>query len=81
MTEKINTTAVQKIDTNKTLEFMHPGFKPLWVNIWALSSNEYTSGGSIESKKTKEPYVCLSLLPEGLREKVVTAIQALKASI
>ena len=57
------------------------GPPPLVLNVGVQKTGVETAGGYVEGAIRPEHYVLLSALPEELRERVKTAVQALLSSM
>lgn len=68
---------MQRIDLYQPIVHTRVGAPPMAIRVGVMRSNEETAGGLVEGSLRAETYVLLSALPEELRERVRTAIQAL----
>lgn len=71
----------QKVDLYSGIEATRQGPPPLVIRALTHPSGMYTMAGPVSSQDKVETYVLLSALPEELRAKVVTAVQALIAGM
>lgn len=72
---------MQKVDLYQPLINVRVGAPPLVLNVGVQRSSAETAGGPVENSVRPERYVLLSALPDELRERVKTAIQALLSSL
>jgi len=72
---------MQRIDLYQPMVHVRVGSPPLFINVGVNRSNAETIGGPVENVVRPETYVLLSALPDELRERVKTAIQALVSSM
>jgi len=68
---------MQRVDLYQPMIHSKVGAPPLTIRVGVARNNQETSGGMIEGSVRPETYILLSALPEELRERVKTAIQAL----
>lgn len=59
----------------------HRGEPPLTIRTIILPREYYTAEGAIQQSSRVETYVLFSALPEELRARVATAIQALASGV
>ena len=72
---------MQKVDLFQPMISSRVGHPPLVLNVGVQRSSSETFGGPVEGAVKAEYYVLLSALPEELRERVKTAVQALLSSM
>ncbi len=72
---------MQKIDLYQPLVHVRVGAPPLVINVGVNRHGSETMGGPVENVIRPEAYVLLSALPDELRERVKTAVQALISSM
>jgi hypothetical protein len=72
---------MQRVDLYQPLIHSRVGAPPLVINVGVNRSGAETMGGPIENAIRPEAYVLLSALPDELKERVKTAIQALISSM
>lgn len=72
---------MQKVDLFQPMVSSRVGSPPLVLNVGVQRSSSETYGGPVEGAVRAEHYVLLSALPEELRERVKTAVQALLSSM
>ena len=72
---------VQKVDLYQPIAAARPGAPPLVLRIATAPRVEEMVGGPISNPVKIENYVLLSALPEELRQRVTTAVQALLSMI
>ena len=72
---------MQKVDLYQPLLSSKVGAPPLVVTVGVQRSSGEIMGGPVENAVRPEYYVLLSALPEELRERVKTAVQAIMSSI
>lgn len=72
---------MQKVDLYQPMVHVRVGSPPLFINVGVNKSGAETTGGPVENVIRLETYVLLSALPDELRERVKTAIQALISSM
>lgn len=72
---------MQKVDLYQPLIHTRIGAPPLVINVGVTRSGAETMGGPVENVIRPESYVLLSALPDELKERVKTAIQALISSM
>jgi hypothetical protein len=72
---------MQRVDLYQPLIHSRVGAPPLVINVGVNRSGAETMGGPIENPIRPETYVLLSALPDELKERVKTAIQALISSM
>ena len=68
---------MQRVDLYQPMIHVRVGAPPLVINVGVNRNGMETTGGPVESAIRPESYVLLSALPDELRERVKTAIQAL----
>ena len=68
---------MQRVDLYQPMIHVRVGAPPLVINVGVNRSGMETMGGPVEGAIRPESYVLLSALPDELRERVKTAIQAL----
>jgi hypothetical protein len=71
----------QIVDLTKPILSARKGLKPIFFNIKIQPNDTLTEGGSIQNELKTETYISLSALPQDLRIKVETAIQAIRTAI
>lgn len=71
----------QVVDVFSPLISNKKGQKPLYINVGIQPPDTWTEAGPMTLPIKNEVYVCLNLLPDDLKRKVETAIQALMTSI
>lgn len=72
---------MQKVDLYQPMIHVRIGAPPLFINVGVNRSGSETIGGPVENVVRPETYVLLSALPDELRERVKTAVQALISSM
>jgi hypothetical protein len=72
---------MQKVDLYQPIVTEKVGPPPLTLRVGVTTSNGYIEGGTPSSYMKPETYVLLSALPEELRQRVVTAVQAILSSM
>jgi len=72
---------MQRVDLYQPMISSRVGAPPLVLNVGVQKTGAETAGGYVEGSIRPEHYVLLSALPEELRERVKTAIQALLSSM
>jgi hypothetical protein len=70
---------VQKIDLYAPIMAARKGPPPIALRVGVQPADVHTVGGPLVSSVKAETYVLLSALPEELRRRVETAVQALIA--
>ena len=68
---------MQRVDLYQPMIHVRVGAPPLVINVGVNRNGMETAGGPVEGAIRPESYVLLSALPDELRERVKTAIQAL----
>lgn len=72
---------MQKVDLYQPMIHVRVGVPPLFINVGVNRNGSETTGGPVENVVRPETYVLLSALPDELRERVKTAVQALISSM
>lgn len=72
---------MQRVDLYQPMVHVRVGSPPLFVNVGVNRHGAETIGGPVEGAIQPETYILLSALPDELRERVKTAIQALISSM
>lgn len=72
---------MQKVDLYQPMIHTRVGPPPLFINVGVNRHAAETMGGPVENVVRPESYVLLSALPDELRERVKTAIQAMLSSM
>jgi hypothetical protein len=72
---------MQRIDLYQPVLSSKVGAPPLVITVGVQRFANEVMGGPVENPVRPEYYVLLSALPEELRERVKTAIQAISSSI
>lgn len=72
---------MQRVDLYQPMISSRVGPPPLVLNVGVQKTGVETAGGYVEGAIRPEHYVLLSALPEELRERVKTAVQALLSSM
>jgi hypothetical protein len=68
---------MQRVDLYQPMISNRVGAPPLVLNVGVQRTGAETMGGYVEGAVRPEHYVLLSALPEELRERVKTAVQAM----
>ena len=72
---------MQRVDLYQPMIHTRVGVPPLVINVGVNRTGAETMGGMVENVVRPESYVLLSALPDELRDRVKTAIQALISSM
>ena len=72
---------MQRVDLYQPMVHTRVGTPPLYINVGVNRHGVETMGGPVENVIRPETYILLSALPDELRERVKTAIQALISSM
>jgi len=72
---------MQRVDLYQPMIHNRVGAPPLVINVGVNRTGAETMGGMVENVVRPESYVLLSALPDELRDRVKTAIQALISSM
>jgi len=72
---------MQRVDLYQPLLHTRVGAPPLVINVGVNRSGGEMMSGPVENVIRPESYVLLSALPDELKERVKTAIQALISSM
>lgn len=69
------------VNLNTLIKSANPAPAPVLINVEIPSKTIYTQGGSAMDGTKIETYVRFSALPDELRARVFTAVEALKAGM
>jgi len=72
---------MQRVDLYQPMISSRIGSPPLVINVGVQRSSAETFGGPVENAVRPEHYILLSALPDELRERVKTAVQAILSSM
>lgn len=71
----------QRVNLYQPIAADRAGPPPLTIRAIVIPNVDYTIGGTIGSTERAETYVLLSALPDEIRSRVITAVQALISSM
>jgi hypothetical protein len=72
---------MQQVDLYSPIQATRKGPAPLILRATTQPADVYTAGGAMSAPPKNEIYILLSALPEELRRRVETAVQAIIAGM